>query len=71
MIYLDNGPVPKSDRVEALFSQDRREADRPCYQPDALAGRQIFGIGRDSGRFARACPVDVWGVARRKLNLRI
>jgi hypothetical protein len=40
-----------------------------CQRPDALAVRQIFGIGRDSGRFA--LPVDVWGLACRKLNLTI
>jgi hypothetical protein len=37
-----------------------------CQRPDALAVRQIFGIGRDSGRFA--LPVDVWGLACRKLK---
>ena len=40
-----------------------------CQRPDALAVRQIFGIGRDSGRFA--LPVDIWGLACRKLNLTI
>jgi hypothetical protein len=40
-----------------------------CQRPDALAVRQIFGIGRDSGQFA--LPVDVWGLACRKLSLTI
>jgi hypothetical protein len=40
-----------------------------CQRPDALAVRQIFGSGRDSGQFA--LPVDVWGLACRKLSLTI
>ena len=40
-----------------------------CQRPDALAVRQIFGNGRDSGQFA--LPVDVWGLACRKLSLTI
>ena len=42
-----------------------------CQRPDALAFPQIFGSGRDSGRFARAWPIDVWGFARLKFNLKI
>src|ERR1700680_84413 len=67
-IYLDNGPVAKSDRVESLFSGPT-EVNRTCCRPDALTVRQIFGIGRDSARLARAGPVDVFGFARRKHNL--
>jgi hypothetical protein len=72
MIYLDDGPVAKSDRVESCFSGPT-EVKRIglVIQPDARAARQIFGIGRDSGRFARAGPVDVLGFARRKHNLTI